>query len=132
MGGTTRPAGPPAAPPVLSAPTSVAPFTVMASRLAADHAAGGRWRRPARARPHRGRYNWAVASTDIHSAVDLMDYFVSERQLPPYTKWMWARTEDLVEAWWPQIEAVAAALLERRTMHAQEIRKVMASVVTSS
>jgi hypothetical protein len=45
---------------------------------------------------------------------------------------MWARTEDLVEQWWPQIEAVAVALLERRTMHAREIREVMASVLAAT
>ena len=62
----------------------------------------------------------------------MTDYFVSERQLPPYTEWMWARTEELVEEWWPQIEAVAVALLELRTMRGREIREAMASALAAT
>lgn len=79
-------------------------------------------------RHHGRRHNWIGANSDLRAATDLMGHFVSPRQLQAYTDWMWARTEDLVELWWPQIEAVATALLDRRTMRGREIREVMMSV----
>jgi hypothetical protein len=57
-----------------------------------------------------------------------MGTFISDRQLQPYIRWMWVRTEDFVDLWWPQIEAVAVALLDHSTMRGREIRDVVRSV----
>jgi hypothetical protein len=79
-------------------------------------------------RRHGRRHNWVGADADTRAAIDYMGDFVSDRQLQPYINWMWARTEDFVDLRWPEIEAVALALLDRRTMRGREIRDVVRSV----
>ncbi len=38
---------------------------------------------------------------------------------------MWARTEDLVELLWPQIELLVRAVLEGKTMPGADVRRLV-------
>lgn len=65
--------------------------------------------------------------SDRHGAVDLMNCFVgSNRELEAYINWLRIRAEQLVAIpfAWKTIEAVAAALFERKHLTAQEVKNI--------
>jgi ATP-dependent Zn protease len=70
------------------------------------------------------------ASTDYRHAVDLATRAVEDDELETYLAWLDVRTRGLVEQWWLQVEALAAALLEHRTIGRG--RGVVASVCRAS
>lgn len=55
---------------------------------------------------------------------------------PPETdallRWMALRTERLIECYWPEVEAVARALLDRRSLSSREIDAVIREAATGS
>jgi ATP-dependent Zn protease len=64
--------------------------------------------------------------TDCERAVDFLDYpCASDRELSLYIKLLRVQTEQLIELYWPEIETVARALIERRTLNAREVREVI-------
>ncbi len=68
------------------------------------------------------------AETDFHNAVDLLDYVSGD---PDKTRWLVEeaskRTDALLRASWPDIEGVAHALLERRSLTAMDVTTVLTS-----
>jgi len=74
------------------------------------------------------RHNWTGAGYDLHEAAGLVLHCVGGNPGPVFTKysaWLWETAKERVEGHWPQIEAVAAALLESETMTGQQIRDVI-------
>ncbi len=65
--------------------------------------------------------------SDRASAIDLMNYFVgSNEELNAYLNLLRIRAEQLVAnaLTWKEIEAVAAALFERKHLTAQEVKDI--------
>ena len=65
--------------------------------------------------------------SDRHRAIELMNCFVgSNRELEAYINWLRIRAEQLVANpfAWRTIEAVAAALFERKHLTAQEVKDI--------
>jgi len=64
----------------------------------------------------------ATARQDHASAADLaLRVCGGQRETNAYLAWLYIRTEMLIERRWPAIEALAAILLERRTLHKREL-----------
>ena len=60
-----------------------------------------------------GRYNAQGSKADHAAVINMADFIGGEgRVLEKYLAWLWARAEAMIETWWPDIVAVAAALLE--------------------
>ena len=67
-------------------------------------------------------------SSDYHSAVDLISYFTgSDRESEAYLKLLKIRAEQTLtrSSSWESVEALAAALLERKTLSATEATKII-------
>lgn len=76
-----------------------------------------------------GRWNYAGASYDIHTAVKLAGYLTgSDEALQAYFTWMEVRTTDMVcqPFNWVAIQALAAALLQQPRMNARQARRIVA------
>lgn len=59
---------------------------------------------------------------DNRNAVDMAGYLCgSEKTTNAFLRYCWCATEDLVEANWKNITAVAAALLERQTLRRLDV-----------
>lgn len=74
------------------------------------------------------RHNCAGATHDLHHADDLALRCVGGDPGPVFTKyhaWLWEVAKGWVESQWPQIEAVAAALIEREILTGAEIREII-------
>jgi hypothetical protein len=73
--------------------------------------------------------NWGHDSDD-GQIQDLAIGFVSKHDNVRYPFLVYCRmlSARLVEAWWPEIQAVARALLERTTLTVKETREVIASI----
>ncbi len=72
-----------------------------------------------------GRNNWVHSSVDRKIATDLASYLTgSNAELEAYLKWLWVRTEGLVNLYQPQIAALASALLEEKTIQAKHAREI--------
>ena len=87
--------------------------------LAGEHAQ--RKCRPSSVRSHHG-------DSDRRNAIDLLSYLVPKvgsKEFTLHYQLLNARAKNLVDALWPQITAVANALLERKTLTAQEVRAVL-------
>jgi hypothetical protein len=66
--------------------------------------------------------------TDYENAVSCIDYLCSsgsDRELRAYIKLLQIQIEDLVELHWPEVQTVAKALIERRTLSGPAMREVM-------
>lgn len=85
---------------------------------------GGRGRRSAAVQDYGGSDDLAKAATTAE--LDLVWNDAAERRA--YLRWLWQRARVLVERHWPMIEAVAAALVERRTLTGEEVRGVRRAV----
>jgi hypothetical protein len=87
--------------------------------LAGEHAQ--RKYRPSSVRSRHG-------DSDRQDAVDILSHLVpnmSSNEFTLHYRLLNERAKNLVEAHWPQIIAVANALLERKTLTEQEVREVM-------
>jgi hypothetical protein len=76
--------------------------------------------RPLSVRSHHGR-------SDHEDATDLLRYIVGDdRELNAYFRWLMIRTENFVRLpfRWMQIEAIAKALMEKKTLGPGELRQV--------
>lgn len=72
------------------------------------------------------RYDWVGARTDLANASNAATYCVtSERESVPYIGWLWARAAFRVDFHWPAIETVAAVLLDRDTLDADDLRELL-------
>ena len=66
-----------------------------------------------------------VESTDIDNAMKLVSYLVgSEHQHKAYWVYMEACVKDLLSMHWKEIEAVAIALIEKRTLSEDDVKKI--------
>ncbi len=71
---------------------------------------------------HTGRMNRVGAAYDMARAADYVDYLVgSPRQANALAKYLWIVAEDAVNLHWPEIEALAAELLDRKTMPGRDV-----------
>ncbi len=74
----------------------------------------------------KGRHNWKGARYDLHNLGRLSLYLVgSEDQETAFLKWLWTRAVDLVNLRWNEIQIVAQALIEKKTLTSGEIRKLL-------
>lgn len=63
---------------------------------------------------------------DHTRAVDLSSRFTSsEQETEAHLKWLTLRARALLDAHWPRVEAVAAALVERGKLEAAEIERIL-------
>ena len=70
--------------------------------------------------------------TDIENVVFFMDYLCSsDRELSAHIELLQMQTEDLVELHWPEVQTVAKALIERRTLSGPEMREVIDGALAS-
>jgi hypothetical protein len=71
-----------------------------------------------------GRHYWRGFGPDLHSVHLLAGPLYEGKCLKKYLDFMVERAKCLVasERWWVQIEAVAAALLDRQTLSGREVR----------
>jgi ATP-dependent Zn protease len=71
------------------------------------------------------RPRWGMGQDNEH-AVDMAFYFCgSQKTVEAYLHYCWCRSSDAVNARWAQIQAVAAALLERKTLTLDEVREIV-------
>jgi hypothetical protein len=83
--------------------------------------------RPSSVRSHHGR-------SDHEAALDLLTYIVGdERELKAYWRLLRVRTENFVRSppRWMQIEAIAKALMEKKTLGPGELRQLYADALGS-
>lgn len=72
------------------------------------------------------RHNWTGAASDLDQATDLALYLNgSSRQVTLYLAWREQCVRDGVESRWPEIERVAEALLARRDIDGETIRRIV-------
>jgi hypothetical protein len=72
------------------------------------------------------RHNWVGATRDLEAATDLALYLNgSSRQATLYLAWREQCVRDAVETRWPDIERVAEALLARRSLKGDEVRRIV-------
>jgi hypothetical protein len=72
-------------------------------------------------------------STDHEDAIDFLDYLTqSQEELAAYRKLVEIQTLGMLNLHWPLVEAVAAALLERRTFRGPEFKNVIQALSGSS
>jgi hypothetical protein len=76
-----------------------------------------------------GRRNNRGASSDRSTAADLLLYLAggSSNEVVPYARWLEARARDtlLSGVFWPAVQSVANALLERKMLDAAELRELV-------
>jgi hypothetical protein len=65
------------------------------------------------------------AEGDYGHALDWASVIVAEDELEAHLAWLAIRARDLVELWWPQIEVVAEALIERQRLSGPDTRRVI-------
>ena len=71
-----------------------------------------------------------AAQGDRHCAVDLLSYISSSNEiLELQFKIAHLRARGLVDVRWKEIEAVASALIERKTLNREEVRKAFLSTM---
>jgi ATP-dependent Zn protease len=81
---------------------------------------------PEAERKFSGRYDHAGASSDHDWVVDLlMKHSGSAEEVNAWSKLMHLRARGFVEHHWEDIEAVAAALLERRTIKGSDVKRIL-------
>lgn len=70
---------------------------------------------------------------DRHHAIDLIENFVdSNEELEAYLKLLNIRARQLVEKWWPFVEVLANALLERRTISGRKATEILQRTFSDS
>jgi Peptidase family M41 len=68
------------------------------------------------------RHNWRGAAVDLAAASDFAEYSTSSaQQARLYSAYLWQVAKDLLDRWWPSVETLAEALLERRTMNGRDV-----------
>jgi hypothetical protein len=84
-------------------------------------------------RVRRGRYNHDGAHSDYKrvSEIALHVYPQDDKRIA-FLRWLRLCARDLVTARWPQIERVAEALLERRTLTADDVCRAAEALLTGT
>jgi hypothetical protein len=78
-----------------------------------------------------GRANHVGAMSDYEKAADFaMACSGSERATSAFLKWLETVTEDVVRDRWAAIEAVAAALFERKTLSGKDVDRLVVEALT--
>lgn len=68
-------------------------------------------------------YRHYHGADDRHKAVNLIGYFAgSNEEIKAYFKWLYVRTDGLVNRWWPLIGHLAQELLDRKNLSKREVR----------
>jgi hypothetical protein len=72
---------------------------------------------------------FARSDIDHRQAMDLVESLSScHKELEAWAHLLWVRAESCVALWWPEIKAVAAALLERETLTGDEVKEILSSM----
>ena len=72
------------------------------------------------------------ARSDYERAVDLLGRFTrTTEELEAYMKLMVIRARYFIETWWPQISAVAEALLREKTLTGAQVKAITARTLPS-
>jgi hypothetical protein len=67
---------------------------------------------------------------DRHKAVELLSHFTrSNEELGAYLRLLQIQTKQKIEGRWPLVEAVANALLDRRTLSRDEVRTIVLATI---
>jgi hypothetical protein len=70
----------------------------------------------------------SIAASDHEKAADLISRLAgSDRELDAWLNLLRIQTEQKVEVFWNEIEAIAAALLEHGTLSAKRCREIVAN-----
>lgn len=74
-----------------------------------------------------GRSSHVGARHDVESANNVAFSVVGgdEREARAYLRWLNIRTQNLIAFAWPDVEAAARALLERKTLSGKELRDIV-------
>lgn len=67
-------------------------------------------------------YHGTKDDTDV---LDYLEYFAADKELWFWQKQLRAQAKNLIASHWPAVEAVAAALLERKRLTGDEVRAVI-------
>jgi hypothetical protein len=79
-----------------------------------------------------GRWNHRGACHDTHVVIDLMSRFQESPDAESaHFFWLAVRTRDELQRWWWRVEAIADALVERRSLSRAEIGAVMEAFLNS-
>ncbi len=73
------------------------------------------------------RWDKAAVFADLERAVEFALRVSHEPETDALVHWLRVRTENLVEFYWPEIEAVARLLLRRKTLKGEEVAEVLRS-----
>lgn len=77
------------------------------------------------------RHNWAGASSDMQwAAYCILQLEGGGKVADAYARYLRESARRKVETWWPSIERVAAALIERETLKGDDIREAMLGEIT--
>jgi ATP-dependent Zn protease len=72
-----------------------------------------------------GRRDYVGAYSHHEKAADLaMRVCTSVEEVNAYLKWLEIRTDNILMHWWPSVEAVARALLERHTLDGEQVQVI--------
>lgn len=73
-----------------------------------------------------GHRNWDEGSEDLDTAVRLAMQVVGDcERVLPFLQMVGDHTEDLLRGSWPAVEALAGALMDRRRMTGEEVRRLI-------
>jgi ATP-dependent Zn protease len=79
-----------------------------------------------------GRRSWDEGSEDLDAAVRLAMKVVGDcERVLPFLEIAREHTEDLLRRNWPAVDRLAAALMERRRMTGEEVRRLLAPLLPS-
>jgi len=77
-------------------------------------------------RKHRGRANHIGSRADYETAAGLaMDATGSGEEATAYFRWLYIRTEQIIDAYWYLVEAVAEALLAKQTLTTADVEQIV-------
>lgn len=81
---------------------------------------------PAAEAIYAGRRNWRGAAGDLEAMVArAIDYTGSPEEANAFVNWLWIRANNTMKAQWPTVEAVAEALLAKKTLSTREVKKAI-------
>lgn len=75
------------------------------------------------------------ASSDLHELLGEMEHFTwrdSPREQKAYLQLLKVRAEELIDRFWPSVQAVAAALMERKRLSKDEVLAVASDALQKS
>lgn len=77
-----------------------------------------------------GRFRFAGSVPDYRHPHNILGYFIgSEEERSAYMNWLEVRATDFIAVSWDEITAVARALLDRQTLRAKEMRRIVKDAI---